>query len=557
MAETEAESIKESKETLKIMANDEFKINFQTILRTRYPLFYVTTNEERRFLQFLHHFCNVYGYQCNWWDCFHGIVDLKTKEKKDSGDQSTRDPAQILEIILNEAQPYIKNKKAIEEKREKNIKGIIYVLLDYFRFIEDNPEIERRLKAIAKMDGIISVIMTGPNYKATETLENLIQVIDFPCPNKEEIKTSLYQVVNSVSGHLPNITGETKEMEEDLVNSVSGLTLVEAQTAYSKSIVANKGWNISTILAEKKQIISKSGILEYYDHTVPIEDVGGLEELIKWIKERKTTFTKEAEDYGLKKPRGVLLIGMPGSGKSLTCKAIANVWKMPLLRLDFGKLFGSLVGESENRARDAIKLAENVSPVVLWIDEIEKALSGISSSGRTDGGTTSRVLSTFLTWMQEKVSPVFVVATANDHESIPPEFLRAGRFDEIFFVDLPSLEERKDIFKVLLRLRNYKSDNFDIDTLAAKSDLYSGAEIEKAIDKAMLVGFREKKRKIKTDDITNALSSFKSLYEMRKEDFDSLRTWAIDEGRCVQANTKGKGKLIDMGLDGNRQIDIE
>jgi len=231
-------------------------------------------------------------------------------------------------------------------------------------------------------------------------------------------------------------------------------------------------------------------------------------------------------------------------GKSLVCKAISNAWKMPLLRLDFGKLFGSLVGDSEKNAREAIKQAEAIAPCILWIDEIEKAISGNSSSGRTDGGTTSRVLSTFLTWMQEKTSSVFVVATANDHQAIPAEFLRAGRFDEIFFVDLPNVEEREEIFEVLLRLRGIDSSKFNLKKLAKNSENFSGAEIEKAIDNAMLVGFSENARDIKDEDIAKAFTEFKSLFQMRESDFEELREWA--DTRCRKAN-KEITKKVNLG----------
>jgi SpoVK/Ycf46/Vps4 family AAA+-type ATPase len=244
---------------------------------------------------------------------------------------------------------------------------------------------------------------------------------------------------------------------------------------------------------------------------------------------------------------------MPGCGKSLVCKAISSAWNMPLLRLDFGRLFGSLVGKSEENARAAIKLAEAVAPSILWIDEIEKAISGISSSGSSDGGTTSRVLSTFLTWMQEKTSSVFVVATANDHSSIPPEFLRAGRFDEIFFVDLPNRDEREEIFKVLLRLRGLKSSDFNLNLLAGNSENYSGAEIEKGIDNAMLVGFIEKKRKINTEDIVNSLGRFKTLFEMRQSDFEELREWA--GAQCIKANEEFQ-ETISYGTDTTRKLDF-
>lgn len=240
-------------------------------------------------------------------------------------------------------------------------------------------------------------------------------------------------------------------------------------------------------------------------------------------------------------------------GKSLICKAISSAWGMPLLRLDFGRLFGSLVGDSERNAREAIKMAEAVAPSILWIDEIEKAISGVASSGRSDGGTTSRVLSTFLTWMQEKTSSVFVVATANDHQSIPPEFLRAGRFDEIFFVDLPTKEERVEIFSVLLRLRNIDATNFNLERLAERSEHHSGAEIEKGIDKAMLAGFRDGCRPIDTDDIVKALGDFKTLFDMRSEDFEELREWA--DSQCIKANL-GETISVNHGLNTKRNLDL-
>ena len=239
-------------------------------------------------------------------------------------------------------------------------------------------------------------------------------------------------------------------------------------------------------------------------------------------------------------------------GKSLVCKAISGYWNMPLLRLDFGKLFGSLVGDSEKNAREAIRLAEAVAPAILWIDEIEKAISGVRSSGQSDGGTTSRVLSTFLTWMQEKTSSVFVVATANDQEAIPPEFLRPGRFDEIFFVDLPYLDERVEILEVHLKRRGLNPKKFDLHSIAVRGEGYSGAELEKAITEAMVVGFRDKRRVIKTKDIIDAMATFKPLSVMREGDFEGIREWA--ETRCRKANAVYKEK-VEMG-SGEKELDL-
>ena len=305
-------SKEESKEALSIMATSKFKTDFSTLLKTRYPLFYVTTNEEKRFLQFMDHFSRYRGYQVNLWDCFNGLIDLHSMEPVGVASDDIKQPLAILEHIINEGKTYVNNKYFVDKKIQDGTRGTIYILLDYCRYIEEDPDVERRLKSVTNLDGIVSTIITGPSYRATDVLENLMPVLDFPYPNKEEIKNALWQVVNSVRSKITDITKETKSNEENLVNAVSGLTLMEAQTAFAKSVVSHRGWDIPTILEEKRQIISKSGILEFYNNTLSLEDVGGLKNLINWIKDRKNCFSEEAEKYGLQKPRGLLTIGMPG-----------------------------------------------------------------------------------------------------------------------------------------------------------------------------------------------------------------------------------------------------
>lgn len=557
-----------SEASLNEMCNDDFKNNFITLLRSRYPLFYITTNEEQRFVTFLEHFCRARGYECFLWDSYSGLVNVASKEEVlvTTTENLKNNPLAILDYIISEGKSYEKKKAEDDAKKANNIanveakkdgkesNGTIFVLLDYFRFIDKNPDIERRFRAITQVNSFNATIITGPSYVTTEVLQNLVPVIDFPYANEKEIKHALYQVVKGAERRLPNIFKDTQIVEEDLINSVRGLTLMEAQTAFSKSLVFHREWNIKTILSEKRQIIKKSGMLEYYDQTVPMENVGGLKNLIEWIKQRKRTFSKEAVEYGLKNPRGLLTIGMPGSGKSLVCKSISSTWGVPLLRLDFGRLFDSLVGSSERNSREAMKIAEAVAPCILWIDEIEKAISGVKSSNNSDGGTTSRVLSTFLTWMQEKTSPVFVVATANDHEAIPPEFLRAGRFDEIFFVDLPNVEEREEIFNILLKLRKINQDKINTALLSERSDGYSGAEIEKAIDNSMLKAFLDSKREVFTDDIKIALTEFTPLSVMRAADFTILKEWSQEH--CRKANREPK-KIVNHGNTSAKDLDLD
>jgi SpoVK/Ycf46/Vps4 family AAA+-type ATPase len=279
------------------------------------------------------------------------------------------------------------------------------------------------------------------------------------------------------------------------------------------------------VLVEKRQIISQTEILEFQGTTSQFTDIGGLETLKNWLATRKESFSEKAKIYGLPAPRGLLLAGIQGTGKSLTAKAIANEWQLPLLRLDIGRLFGGIVGESESRVRQMIQLSEALAPCILWIDEIDKAFSEQTKGG--DSGTTNRVLGTFITWLSEKKSQVFIVATANNFSVLPLEIIRKGRFDEIFFVGLPILDERKQIFKVFLtRLRPTQLNTFDLSLLAKKSEGFSGAEIEQAIVEGMLMAFNEK-REFTTDDVLLGLKQIIPLSQIEPERTKQLQDWAV------------------------------
>jgi SpoVK/Ycf46/Vps4 family AAA+-type ATPase len=321
---------------------------------------------------------------------------------------------------------------------------------------------------------------------------------------------------------------------EKLVQAALGLTTSQAQRVYAKAIVTDgvlDDRDIELVTEEKKQIIRESEALEFFAVTETPDDVGGLGVLKEWLRLRERAFTQEARDYGLPAPKGIALIGIPGTGKSLTAKMIGGLWRLPLLRLDVGSLFGSLVGESEERARRALKLAETVAPCILWIDEIEKALS----HGGMDSGTSTRVFGTILTWMQEKTAPVFVVATANDITSMPPELLRKGRFDEIFFLDLPTEEERCEILSVHLRKRKRIPEDYDIHLLATCSHGYVGSEIEQAIIDAMYLGFNDGPREFTTQDVKESLRRQVPLSVSQKENIDALREW-LRQGRAQSAS---------------------
>jgi SpoVK/Ycf46/Vps4 family AAA+-type ATPase len=284
--------------------------------------------------------------------------------------------------------------------------------------------------------------------------------------------------------------------------------------------------------AEKRQILRKTGVLEYFDQGEAIGDVGGLDALKAWLAKRVNAFGARARDFGLPEPRGLLLVGVQGCGKSLVAKAVASQWKLPLLRMDVGKLMGSLVGASEANIRQALQMAESLSPVILWVDEIEKGFAGAGGAG--DGGTAARVLGTFLTWLQEKEAPVFVIATANDLSRLPPEMLRKGRFDETFFVDLPQAAERRAILEIHLKKRKRLVADFDLAALAAACDGFSGAEIEQGLIDALYDAF-DRGRPLTTDDVLKAFGSTVPHSRTMSDSIAQLRDWARDKARAASA----------------------
>jgi SpoVK/Ycf46/Vps4 family AAA+-type ATPase len=291
--------------------------------------------------------------------------------------------------------------------------------------------------------------------------------------------------------------------------------------------------DVSEVFAEKQQIIRKSGLLEYCTTSESFSSVGGMAVLKDWLSKRSLAFSREAREFGLAAPKGILMLGVQGCGKSLCAKAVSTQWQLPLLRFDMGRMFGSLVGSSEENVRRAISVAESVAPAVLWVDEIDKAFAGSQASGATDGGTTARVFGTFLTWLSEKTAPVFVVATANDISHLPPELLRKGRLDEIFFVDLPDPQERAEVFRIHLQKRGRDAANFDPDRLAEASKDFSGAEIEEAINSALYDAFYGREE-LTTGHVLKALGETVPLARTMDEQIGQIRRWA--DGRARNAS---------------------
>ncbi len=480
-------------------------------LRARFTLLVFVTPEEERLLATIQRVCEHTQRRLLSWDAADGFQLLVGS----GNPTSARDPLTALEQIES-ADPTV---------------PALFILKD-FHEIWNNPQIKRKLRNISQRLKFSkkSILITSLTSKIPDELKDDAVLVDFPLPTFTELEEVLNRLIQT-PGVKVNLTPLGKEK---IIQAAIGLTASQAQRVFAKSIVKDgllDDRDIDLVTEEKKQIIRESEALEFFAVTETPDDVGGLGVLKNWLRLRERAFSQEARSYGLPAPKGIGLIGIPGTGKSLTAKMIGGLWRLPLLRLDVGSLFGSLVGESEERTRRALKLAETVSPCVVWIDEMEKALA----HGGLDSGTSTRVFGTILTWMQEKTAPCFVVATANDISSLPPELLRRGRFDEIFFLDLPTFEERREIFAVHLRKRGRLPQDYHLDQLAEASSGYVGSEIEQAVIDAMYIGFNDGQREFTTQDILFALKRQVPLSVSQRENITMLRNW-LREGRAQSAS---------------------
>jgi len=479
-----------------------FSDEFELLLRARYPLIYIPTLEEERveaaIAQSAKHLGNRAVYT---WD----FVDGYQGNPNDAG-FGRRNPLQALELI---------------EKLPATAPAVL-VLRDFHRFLDD-VAIARKLRNLARLLKAQpkNIVLLATQIEIPSDLSEVLTVLEFPLPGRSEIQIEVERLLAG--------TGKTLESRtlDELVRSCQGLSMERIRRVLARAIATHgvlKPEDVELILEEKRQTIRQTQILEFYAAHEDISDIGGLDNLKDWLLLRGGAFSEQARQYGLPHPRGLLLVGIQGTGKSLTAKAISHHWHLPLLRLDVGRLFAGLVGESESRTRQMIQLAEALAPCILWIDEIDKAFAGLDGKG--DSGTTSRVFGTFITWLAEKTSPVFVVATANNIQALPPEMLRKGRFDEIFFVGLPTQEERQAIFEVhLARLRPHNLASYDVERLAYETPDFSGAEIEQAIIEAMHAGFSQN-RDFTTDDILEAASQMVPLARTAQDQVQFLQQWA-------------------------------
>lgn len=496
----------------------EAEREIELLIRAKYPLLYVTSWEERRVEESIRSVSGALKRQLHTWSVTQGLKPPLTRA---SGPTSATPLSGELEVLAQ-----------IHEAPEFTV----FLLKDFHSYLRDHRVVRLLRDLSARLRGRKqTLILLSPSLNLPIELEKDVTVVEYPLPSQEDISAILDQAVDAVKDNTNLKSDIPADYRELIVKSAQGLTADEIESALARSLVETRTFCIEQILEEKKQIVKKTGMLEFYPATARLDDIGGHDILKDWLVKRTKSFTDAARDFGIPAPKGVLLIGVQGCGKSLVAKAVSAAYSLPMLKMDIGRIFGSLVGQSEENMRKAIRIAESLAPCVLWIDELEKGLSGMGSSGVSDSGTTARVFSTFLTWMQDKTKPVFLVATANDVTSLPPELLRKGRFDEIFFIDLPSEPERKVIFEIHLKKRKRDPAKFSVPKLSKLSEGFSGAEIEQVVISALNHAFFDG-RELKTSDLVEEAKSQVPLSRMMAEDIDALRDWAKLRARPSSKN---------------------
>jgi SpoVK/Ycf46/Vps4 family AAA+-type ATPase len=504
----------------------DFSRDLDLLIRSRYPLVFIPTPEEQRVEEAIRQAAQKGSppRQVMLWDFVDGY---------EGGGGAKEDPIAALEQV----------------RVRPADQSWVFVLRDFHRFLDD-VRVARKLRNLVRQlrSERKTIILLSPSLKVPPDLAEEVTILEFPLPNYKEISAEMDQMVSKDKVRLDATAREA------MVKACQGLTMTRVHQVLAKALAIDgvlDESDIALVLEEKKQKIKQTEVLEFYPTSEDRGDIGGLDNLKQWLNLRTSAFSDSARRYGLPNPRGVLLVGIQGTGKSLSAKAIAQHWRLPVLRLDVGRLMGSLVGESEGKAREMVRLAEAMAPAVLWLDELDKAFGVVGHAG--DAGTTSRVLSTLITWMQEKTSPVFIVATANNIELLPPELLRKGRFDEIFFVGLPTDRERKEIFEVhLRRVREHTLRSYNLDRLVAVSAGFSGAEIQQAIVEAMHEAFAQQ-REFTTDDIVAVLRTTVPLSRTAQEHVDRLKAWAASGRARPASREEFKTRLVgghpEWGVD--------
>ncbi|MDD2710380.1 MAG: AAA family ATPase [Verrucomicrobiae bacterium] len=495
------------------MILDQIQQDIETFVRAKYPLVYLVTHEEQRARDLLGSLAQKMEMPLYFWSCTRGLICNRLVK-----DPQMTKPEAILDYIQTTAE------------------GGFFVLLDFHAYL-DNPRIVRGLRDtmnVLSATSNKSIFVLSPKKTVPTECEKQFILVELPTPDVGEIRLILQRSLQAVKGRVKVELDE--EGQQQLAEAFRGLPSMEIENVLSRMMVRDGRLNtqdLKDVIFEKGRIISASGLLQFFPSQESLDTVGGLDRLKTWLRRKQAGFSQRARDFGLDMPKGVLLVGVPGCGKSLTAKAVSSLWQMPLIRMDIGQLFSSFIGSSEENLRKAIQTAEAIAPCVFWVDEIEKGLAGAQGGDSSDGGLARRMFATLLTWMQEKKQPVFLVATANDVSRLPPEFLRKGRFDEIFYVDLPRLEERAEILGIHLAKRRRDPARFDLAALAARTEGFCGADLESVVMEGLDTAFWEN-RDLTQSDLDAAAAACVPLGATMAERITEIRQWA--EGRARPAS---------------------
>jgi hypothetical protein len=531
-------------ETKTLSRGQKVAADVSALLRARNPLIWIVTREEARVEGFIVEAAKASKYTTQTWDVAQGVMQIDGRSK-DSRFQDP-DPGSTLNMIRTLADK-TGTDRGVWIMRDLPVwlqgPGAAMVLRTLRNLVRHLPGVPR--------DRAQAIIILSPNGDVPPELTNHATVIDWPLPDRSEIAAVLDAALDSLPAEVRKDACSAED-RETAIDAAVGMSGEEAASCYGRSLVTTRKIDPVLIVSEKKRIIAREKVLEWYD-PIPggLDAVGGLDNLKDWLVKRKQSYSTEARAYGLPLPKGIFVGGVSGCGKSLLSKAVATDFEVPLLRMDLGALKGKFVGESEGNLRKALKVIEAIGRCVVWLDEVEKSLQG-ATSGSADGGVSSDALGTILTWMQERQGGAFVIATANEVESLPPEFLRKGRFDDTFFVDLPTEVERQSVLRAALRANGRGKVKIDLAAVAAKTEGFTGSEIAALVPDALYIAFADKAREITTDDLLTVAKDVVPLSTTAAEKVLKLRKWF--EGRARPATRQTE--VVKVGGAQKRDLDL-
>ena len=502
------------------MVVKSFSEELSLYIRTGAPLIYVSALEVERAVLTIQTLCKdiASAPECKIWRNTTGW-DGNNENLADEVPEQIDEFEENTICVLVNFHWYLAGDAADPVKIQKFIDG-------YYSWKGDNPK---------------TVILLSPEYKIAPELDRLFISMTYPLPSREQLRDTLDSVIEGQEGQVPTPDEETTEK---VLDAAAGLTEDEFENAVTLSILMNDDRKVDpkVVMDEKARTLTKSGMLDYWQNMDDMESVGGMAELKKWLAKRKKALGKSARDFGLPYPKGMMLLGIPGTGKSLVAKCVAKDWDLQLIRFDLGKVFGSLVGQSEERMRMVLAQVEALAPCVLWIDEAEKGLAGAGNTSSTDSGVTKRIFGSLISWMQERPKDklIYMVMTVNDVGSLPPELLRKGRFDEIFWVDLPNDDERVDILRIHLDKRGRMTPTLkkDLESVSKAASQFSGAELEVAIEDSMFTAFDENRKELVAADLIASIKDTVPLAVTRESEITLMREWAKTRTKPAQAKPK-------------------